>query len=239
MAVRTVAIALTLLAASAGVAQAQAAVCQASASGPDWKAQLTVGYDAAGAERMTGLRIEARATAEDLPDGAALTWNVVSGNLDTPTGWVRVIRQSAAGQPPRAQIDVAAPQMFDFNAVMMGKGDGTVPLSLRLFADAAAAITRPAPLARSDGPWPTSTAGLQRFKVGEARAAAPDNAEAVALAARLAKARKVRIEILDGRGARAGAVVFRDGALAEALAAETGLKARVAADLAAGRCRKA
>lgn len=230
------ALAVTLLA-SAQAAQAQNVACQAKASGADWQTQLTVMY-AAGAEQISSLKLEARGEGGELSEDNPYGWNVLAESREPLSGWIGVIRHRTGAQPPRAQVDVAAPQMFDFDAVMLGSGNGQIPLSLRVVADGAPALSRPAPLVGPAGPWPTSAANYQRFRVGDAKALAADNADAVALADRLARARRAKVEVVDAKGRTTGVMALRDGVLTEAFAAEAGLRQRAAADLAAGRCRK-
>lgn len=229
--------AATALIFSASAVQAQAVACQGKAAGADWKAQLTVVYTAAGIEQISSLRVEVRGLADGLSEDNPYGWNVDAASPEPLGGWIGIIRHRSGAQA-RAQLDVATPQMFDFDAVMMGTGNGQIPLSLRVVADGAAVLGRPAPLVGPAGPWPTSAANLQRARAGDARALAADNAEAVAAADRLAKARRVKVEVVDAKGATAGGMAFRDGVLPEAFAAESGLRQRAAADLAAGRCNK-
>lgn len=230
-------VAAVILLASAHAAGAQTVACQARASGADWQTALTVMY-AAGAEQISSLKAEARGEGQGLSEETSYGWNVLAESREPLSGWIGVIRHRAGAQPPRAQVDVAAPQMFDFDAIMLGKGDGTVPLFLRVVADGSAAAVRPAPLVGPAGPWPTSAAGYQKVRVGDAKAVAGDNAEAMALADRLARARRVKVEVVDAKERTVGVMALRDGVLTEAFAAEPGLRQRVAADLAAGRCRK-
>lgn len=238
MACRIVAAALAVAVLTpASAAYAQAA-CQAVASGADWKTQLTVMYAPGGAEQISSLRVEARGLGGELSEENSYGWNIIATSKEPLSGWIGLIRHRSGGQPPRAQIDLAAPQMFDFDAIVRGKGDGTVALSLRVVADGAAVLNRPAPLAEVAGPWPTSVANYQRARAGDARALAPDNAEASTAVDRLSKARRVKVEVMDAQGRTAGVMALRDGVLTEAFAAESGLRQRAAADLAAGRCRK-
>ena len=225
------------LLACAGAAPAQATACQGKAAGADWKAQLTVVYTAAGVEQISSLRVEARGLAGSLSDDNPYGWNVDAASPEPLGGWIGIIRHRSGAQA-RAQLDVAAPEMFDFDAMMMGGGNGQVPLSLRVVADGAALLSRPAPLVGPAGPWPTSAVNSQKARAGDARAQAADNAEAMAAADRLARARRVKVEVVDAKGATAGVMAFRDGVLPEAFAAESGLRQRAAADLAAGRCNK-
>lgn len=221
---------------SAGTAHAQNLACQTRTSGADWNASVTILYSG-GAERIFSLKVEARGQAQPLGDQSPYGWNVDMSSSERPNGWLSLTRYEPAGEPRRAQLGVGAPQLFDFNAVLRGEGDGAIPVSVRLVADGASVLSRPAPLGAATGPWPTGAAGLQRARAGDFKAVAPDNAEAAAAIDRLAKARKVRVEVVDKAGKVGGTMALRDGVLPEAFAAEPGLRRQAAADLAAGRCR--
>lgn len=228
--------AATLLLLSAGAAEAQNLACQTKTAGADWNASATVLYSA-GVERIYSLKVEARGKAQALSKDNAYGWNVEMGSRDEPGGWLSLTRYQPVGDTLRAQVGVNAPQLFDFNIVMRGEGDGSILVSLRVVADGAAVLTRPAPLGPATGPWPTGVAALQRARAGDFKAVAPDNAEAVAATDRLARARKVRVDIIDKAGKVGGVMALRDGVLPEAFAAEPGLRRQAAADLAAGKCR--
>lgn len=221
---------------AATAAHAQTVRCVASLSGADWRAGAQATFVDGQRKSMT-LQAEAWAATEFPGEDSDYGLNVATGVGKSPIGWVSLtLRQE--GQPGRALLDFASPELFRPGDIVLGRSaDGRFPARLRLVADGQALATRDALLAGSPDRLASATPNALIARMGGIDAVAPDNGETVMTAARLSKAAEVRVEVLSA-GAPVFAFALRKGAWAEAIGARSSLNARIAADLAAGRCAK-